>query len=86
MACIGLALGLRAVIGATDDPIIAKAVAELFIFCAILIFWAAPRRCRATLNRVDDHDANTQSHQNMALTATVITTGAVASGAILWLL
>ncbi len=86
MACIGVALGLKAVFGATDYPIIAKIVAELFIFCAILIFWAAARRCRATLNRMDEHDANAQSHQNMALTATVLTVGAVASGVILWLL
>jgi hypothetical protein len=35
---------------------------------------------------MDEHDANAQSHKNLALTATVLTAGAVASGVILWLL
>lgn len=37
-ACVGLALGLKAVFSDTDYPVIAKSVAELFILCAVLIF------------------------------------------------
>lgn len=86
MACVGIALGLKAVFGATDYPIVAKAVAELFILCAIFIFWAAARRSRSAQKRIDDHDAEAQSHQNMAFTAVVLTLGAAATGVILWLL
>ena len=41
MACIALALGLKAVFKDTEYPLIAKGVAEVFIVVAILIFWAA---------------------------------------------
>ena len=86
MACVGVALGLRAVFSATDYPIIAKAVAELFILSSIQIFWSAARRSKSTQRRIDTHDANAQSVRNMVLTSTVLTAGAIATGVILWLL
>ncbi|WP_262386605.1 hypothetical protein ROLI_029970 [Roseobacter fucihabitans] len=48
MACVALALGLKAVFKDTDYPLIAKSVAEVFIVVAILIFWAAVSKCRET--------------------------------------
>ena len=86
MACIGVALGLRVVFRATDYPIVAKSVAELFIVCALLIFFTAARRSRSTQARIDNRDANAQSQRNMLLTASVMSSGAVATGIILWLL
>lgn len=86
MACIALALGLRAVFGATDYPVVAKIVAELFIGCAILIFWAATQRGRRTQRRIDTHDAAAQSERNMVITSAALTFGAVVTGIILWLL
>jgi putative membrane protein len=86
MACVGVALGLKAVFGSTEYPVIAKAVAELFILSAIMIFWAAARRSRATQERMTEHDTAPQSQQNMAITAFVLTLGALATGVILWLL
>lgn len=86
MACIGVALGLRAVFRSTDYPIVAKAGAELFIICAIFIFFSALRRSRATQKRIDNHDTIAQSQKNMTLTASIMIVGAVATGGILWLL
>lgn len=86
MACIAVALGLKAVFAATDHPLLAKAVAELFIICAILIFWAAAKRSRETQARIDTHDTAAQSGRNMTLTASILTIGATATGVILWLL
>ncbi|WP_370400454.1 YidH family protein [Sulfitobacter sp. JB4-11] len=86
MACIALALGLRAVFSATDYPLVAKAVAELFVGCAILIFWAAAKRSQNTQRRMDANDTNVQSGRNMIITAVTLTVGAVATGIILWLL
>ncbi len=86
MACIALALGLKAVFKDTDYPLVAKAVAELFIVVAILIFWAAVTKCRETQKRMKDHDVEAQSHQRMTTLASILTLGALATGVILWLL
>lgn len=86
MACIALALGLKAVFKDTEYPLIAKGVAEVFIVVAILIFWAAVSKCRETQKRMDDHDVEVQSHQRMTTLASLLTFGALATGVILWLL
>ena len=86
MACIALALGLKAIFKDTDYPIVAKGVAEVFIIVAILIFWAAATKSRETQKRMTDHDVDAQSHQRMTILASVLTFGAVATGVILWLL
>ncbi len=76
MACVGVALGLKAVFGSTDHPLVAKAVAELFILTAVVIFGSACWRSYQAQRRIDAHDANCQSHYGMIITA----------GVILWLL
>lgn len=86
MACIGVALGLRAVFSETNHPLIAKGVAELFVLTAILIFVSALRRSRATHARINTHDTAAQSRRNMLFTSVAMTIGAVATGVILWLL
>ncbi|WP_342076983.1 DUF202 domain-containing protein [Yoonia sp. SS1-5] len=86
MACVALALGLKAVFGTTDYPWVAKIVAEIFILCGILIFWAAVRKCQKTQARMDAHDAQAQSVANMRIVACILTAGAMATGVILWLL
>lgn len=86
MACVGVALGLKAVFGATDHTLIAKAVAELFILTAVFIFASAARRGFLAQKRISDHDTTAQSHYGMMLTASALTIGAVAAGVILWLL
>ncbi|MEL7211355.1 MAG: DUF202 domain-containing protein [Pseudomonadota bacterium] len=86
MACVGVALGLKAVFGSTEHPLVAKAVAELFIFTAVIIFGSAARRSYLAQKRIDDHDTNAQSHIGMIVTAISLTIGAIAAGVILWLL
>lgn len=86
MACVALALGLKAVFDDTAYPIIAKAVAEVFVLAAVLIFWAAVTKSRKTQKRMDDHDVEAQSHQGMTVLASILTIGAIATGVILWLL
>ncbi len=86
MACVALALGLKAVFGDTDYPVIAKLVAEVFILCAILIFWSAARKSGKAQHRIDSHDAEAQPVTGMIVIASILTLGAVATGLILWLL
>lgn len=86
MACIALALGLKAVFKDTAYPLLAKGVAEVFIIVAILIFWAAATKSKQAQRRMDDHDVEAQSHHHMTILATVLTFGAGATGVILWFL
>lgn len=86
MACVGVALGLKAVFGSTEHPLIAKAVAELFIVTAVIIFGSAARRGYLAQKRIDDHDTTSQSHTGMVITASALAFGAVSAGVILWLL
>jgi len=86
MACIGLALGMKAVFKDTAYPLIAKGVAELFILIAIAIFWSAVTKSRRTLQRMDEHDIQTQSYKRMTTLACLLTFGAVTAGFTLWFL
>ena len=86
MACLGVALGLRAVFRTTEYPLIAKGVAELFVLIAILIFWAAALRSGTAHARFDQHDAESHPARHMKVVASILTLGAVATGVILWLL
>lgn len=86
MACVALALGLKAVFRDTDYPLVAKAAAEVFILAAILIFWAAVRNCQKANERMRDHDVEAASNRRMFILACILTFGAIATGAILWLL
>lgn len=86
MTCIGVALGLKAVFASTDHPIVAKAVAELFIFTAVVIFASAARRSYQAQQRIGEHDTESQSFVGMIVTSGALAVGAVATGVILWLL
>ena len=86
MACVALALGLKAVFKDSEHTLVAKAAAEIFVVAAILIFWAAVSKSKETKKRMDDHDVEGQSHQRMTLLASILTVGAFVSGVILWLL
>ena len=86
MACLGVALGLKAVFGHTDYPIVAKAVAELFVLSAVVIFGSAAMRSFRAQKRIDAHDTSAQSHTGMIITAVSLTIGAIVTGIILWFL
>ncbi|SFR39627.1 YidH family protein [Litoreibacter janthinus] len=86
MACIALALGLKAVFQDTQYPMIAKAVSEIFILVGIIIFWAAVTKSRKTRARMSEHDVAAQSNNQMLVLASILTIAAIATGVILWLL
>ena len=86
MACVALALGLRAVFGDFEPTWLPRLVAMGFIAIAIFIFWAARNRSCQTTRRMDDHSTSPQGTRNMTIIAGVLTSGAVATGAVLWFL
>ena len=86
MACIAIAVGLRAVFDEAEPTWVPKAVATIFIGAALLIFWSAWRNAAKGQRRLDTHDAEEQDHEVFGLLATVFSVGAVAVCAVLWTL
>ena len=84
MACVALALGLKAVFDGFSPTWVPKLVSLVFIAIAIFVFWSARNKACATQSRLTARSANPQTTWNMTLTASVLTVGAVGTGAILW--
>ena len=86
MASVALAIGLNVVFRPFEPTWAAKLVSTIFIATAILIFWAAAQKSRAAQKRITSHDTEAQPVQRMTIVATLMTLGAVGTGAILWML
>jgi putative membrane protein len=86
MAALGVALGLKAVFKNLEPTWLAQTAATIFVITAIIIFWAARSSSIDTSDRMNEHDANSQSTKRMTLLATILTVGALATGIILWML
>lgn len=86
MASLGVAIGLKAVFGATDPTWVAKSVATVFVAAALFMFWSARRQACKTYDRLSQQDAETQGARTFTLTATAMSVGGAATGVILWLI
>ncbi|MDW4497240.1 DUF202 domain-containing protein [Sulfitobacter sp. D35] len=86
MASLAVALGLKAVFGDFEPTWAAKLVAQVFVLVALLIFWAAWRKSIETQKRMNEHDAKAQPSRSLTVIAVTLCFGAVATGAVLWLL
>ncbi|MFQ1699338.1 YidH family protein [Loktanella agnita] len=84
MACVAIAIGLKAVFGDFDPTWGAKAVATIFLVAAIGIFWSARQRACATLSRLNQRDAEAQTSNNFTIMVITLTTATIAVGGILW--
>ena len=82
LGAVGIAIGLKAVFGATDPTWVAKLVASMFLGVAILVYWMAQRQAAKTLNRLNETDAEAMPSKNFTVLATIIVT--LATGAVLW--
>lgn len=84
LGAVGIAIGLKAVFGATDPTWVAKLVASLFLGVAILIYWMAQRQACKTLTRLTEKDAEAMPSRHFTLLACVMTGATLATGAVLW--
>lgn len=84
MACIALALGLRAVFDPFEPTWLPKTVASVFILAAIFIFWAARRQACETVDRLNEHHAQAQPTRYMTFVSIIMSLSALATGGILW--
>lgn len=86
MAALAVALGLKAVFRDFEPTWIARAVAEVFVIAAILIFWAAQQNASRTQKRMNSHETDPQSRFRMTVISVILTFGALATGIVLWFL
>ncbi|MBT8426058.1 MAG: DUF202 domain-containing protein [Silicimonas sp.] len=86
MASLGMALGLKAVFGDFEPTWLAKAASSVFVLIAVLIFYAAARNSAKAQSRIESHITQPQSVIRFQLLASLLTIGAVCTGAILWFL
>lgn len=84
MGLVALALGLKAVFGSFEPTWVPRLVANIFIALAIFVFWSARNKSCKTWDRMSKHATEPQSLTNMTVIASVLSIGALATGAILW--
>lgn len=84
LACLAVALGLKALFRPFEPTWMARTVAEIFVLVALVIFWLAYRRAVQTRGRMSEHAANSQSRHAMALISGLMALGALGTGALLW--
>lgn len=84
LGAVGIAIGLKAVFGATDPTWVAKLVASLFLGIAIMLYWAAQRQACKTLTRLSKNDAEVQSTKSFTRLAIAMTIATLATGGVLW--
>jgi putative membrane protein len=86
LASVAVAIGLKAVFGEFEPTWAAKSVASVFIAGALFIFWVARQNAVVTTKRMHEHAVDSQPSRRITLMAAFLAFGAVATGAILWML
>ena len=84
MACVALAIGLKAVFGPFEPTWVPKSVASFFILIAVFIFWAARRKACATQSRLNEHEAQAQSRSYFTALSIFLSCASLLTGLILW--
>lgn len=84
LGAVGIAIGLKAVFGATEPTWVAKLVASLFLIIAIMIYWAAQRQACKSIARLHQNDVEAQSSHSFTRLAIAMTIATVATGGVLW--
>lgn len=86
LACIGVGLGFRALFRASEQDILAKSTACLFILIGVVIIFLAYRSSCKLLDRLDAHSVQPLPRFQLRLIATTLGIGGLLLGVIIWLL
>ena len=84
MAAIAVAIGMKAVFGATHPTWAAKAVATVFLIVAAVLFWQARRKALATRERLSRNAAQPLPRRSVTWTTWLLLLGTAATGLVLW--
>ncbi|WP_170460795.1 YidH family protein [Ruegeria arenilitoris] len=85
MACVAIALGLKAVFSAVEPEWLAKAAATLFVLISLLIYWGAWMNARRVYSRLEAHSAQPASRFHLQLVVGSLSLGSIACCLVLWL-
>lgn len=86
LGCVGIALGVQAIFKETEPTWAAKLAASVFLATAIIVFFAAWRNARRTLEQLDSHEATPTSRQQFTRIIVILCAATVITGGILWTL
>jgi putative membrane protein len=84
LGSVAIAIGLKAVFGATDPTWVAKLAASLFLVVAITIYWMAQKQACKTLERLSENDAESMPAKNFIKLAWIMTIATLVTGGVLW--
>jgi putative membrane protein len=85
IAAVAVGLGFQALFEKMDPAWVPKAIATAFILIGILVFVLAERNARRVLKRLRPHEVTPVGAPTIRLMATVLSAGAAALIAALWL-
>ena len=86
MACIAIAVGLKAIFGEAESGFYpARLAATLFIGIALYIFWAARSKAIETVTRLSDHEAHPLAVRSVTIVAGLLALGGATTGVLLWM-
>ncbi|SHI76960.1 YidH family protein [Wenxinia saemankumensis] len=87
MACIALAVGLKAIFGEVESAFYpARVVATLFCVIAAGVFWIARRKSCDTVARLKTHGTRSVSSRAMTAISAALIAGAAGTTVLLWLI
>ena len=84
VAAMGMGLALHAIFGKSEQTLLAKGTATLFLVIAVMIFAQAYFAASSLLERLSAHSAEPVSPRRMAITSGLFSVGAILIGVLLW--
>lgn len=84
MGAIGLALAFKAIFGEFEPTWVAKAVAQIPLVAAVVLFWSARSKACKTLDRLTERQVKTSNKRTLTAITTLMTATAIGTGYILW--
>ena len=86
LGCIAIGVGFRGLFASMEPAWVPKAIATAFLLLAVLVILLAERRAAAVLKRLSAHTVVTAKVMNLRLFAALVSLGAIALAAAIWLL
>lgn len=86
LAAVGIGLGFHALFGRLEPWWLPRGIATLFVLIGVFIFYAAQRRGRKVLDRLQSHYAEPLGGVNLLAVATLFGSGGLVLIAGIWLM
>lgn len=85
MACIGVALGFRALLKSFEPAWIVKSIATAFVLVGAAVIWFAYRRACALADRLDSHKIKSLPLSRLRWVTVLLVAASLALSVVLWM-